>query len=162
MSLPRSLIDFMDVPTLENLSALRTDIKQAPTFDPLLKIAGQVQALMRDGEHARALELINGTLPGSLLSPSTHVLASECFRILGDQESADRESTLADVSVRCVTITGSGTQEQPWQALRIGDQYDVMSVLGMEPVSHEQYREGGRVIDVHTTAQDQEVWFELV
>lgn len=162
MSLPTSLIAFMDDPTVGNLSALRQDIKQEPSFDPLLKVAGQVQALMRDGGHAQALELINGTLPGSLLSPSTHVLASECFRILGDQESADRESALADVSVRCVTITGSGTREDPWETLRIGDQYDVMSVLGMEPVSHEQYRDGERVIDVHTTVDDREVWFELV
>lgn len=162
MTLPQSLMEFMDSPTVENLSALRRDIRQAHNFDPMLQITGAVQALMDEGNHVRALEVINDTLPGSLLSPSTHVMASECFRLLGDQDSADREATLADVSVRCVTITGSGTREEPWQALRINDQYDVMAVLGMEPVAHQQYREGERIIDVHTTSQDQEVWFELV
>lgn len=162
MALPESLRLFVSEPTVTNAAELRADIRSLPGFDPAASWVQVVEPLIEAGRHQEALDAITATLPASLMSPVMHLLASHCYRALGRDEEARFEATLTEAAIRLITAFGDGNEASPWPVLRVGDEYDALVALGLRSTRQSLYERGARMFDVHETADDREVWFELV
>ena len=139
--------DYLAEPTDDSLEALRRAVRAAPGFDPDLGILTHARALLRDGEDAEAVTVLEASMPGSLFSPAAHAMLATALRRTGRDDAAARHARLSRAALDSILSTGDGSRERPWSVLRISDEYDVVDSLGNRPLSQALLRDGLRRLD---------------
>lgn len=147
-----ALLDaYLAHPGPESLAALRHQVRSAPGFRTDEVATSTLGPLLRDGDSAGIVRAGRAMVPGSLLSPSYHLVMGQALRRLGDVEAAEREVALARAAVAGILATGDGTAESPWTILRLSDEYDVLRAQGTRSVGQALVRRGDRFLDRHET-----------
>ncbi|MBC2961582.1 DUF4919 domain-containing protein [Nocardioides deserti] len=117
--------------------------------------------LLRDGDPAEALRVLESALPGAVLSPSLHAGIATALRALERPAEAERHERAARAAVEAVLASGDGTAEKPWSVLRVADEHDVLRALGRRPEGQSLVERGGRTLDRLVTTDGGEAWFRV-
>ncbi|MDN4159807.1 DUF4919 domain-containing protein [Nocardioides abyssi] len=115
--------------------------------------------MLREGDAAGALRVLESALPGALLSPSVHTGLATALAALGRPEEAQRQQRIARAAVDAVLASGDGTADRPWSVLRVADEHDVLRALGRRPESQSLVERDGRTLDRLVTTDGGEAWF---
>jgi hypothetical protein len=148
-------------PSQEHFRALRAQMVDEPTYNPL---AGDVEAaarLLADGDAARAWETLVPAMANHLLSPRAHLLLAAAAERLGEAEEARRRRDLAAACLRGILATGDGTAQRPYLVTRVSDEYDILDHVGARWTRQSLRRHGGRACEVFDLEGGGEVWFDI-
>lgn len=156
------LVSYLTQPDPDLLEQLHTSIETMPNFDRDLFIAPQADRLAAQGDWAGLVEMLEGLMPGALLSPGVHARLGMAHAELGDEAAARREDTFAQVAMSSALSTGDGSAGRPWRVLRVCDEYDLLGALEKETNGVRTQRAAdGRMVDVHSCVDGSEVHFVI-
>src|SRR5215213_7020668 len=110
------------------------------------------------GELMQAIEELPLT---AQLSPRAHYLAWMAAEQMRDDEEAELQRYLFAACLRGILETGCGSAAAPYRITHVADEYDVLLALGRESLSQRLIERDGRVYDVLSCENAQELWFEL-
>ena len=68
----------------------------------------------------------------------------------------------ARLALDTLTCSGDGTQDAPYQVLRVSDEYDVLRYVQRTSVAQRVVVVDGQGYDVHQCSDGSEVWFKLL
>lgn len=162
MSFPDIMEAYALDPTAENLIELHRAIMAAPSYDPMVMIAGSVAPLAKAGEHQAIVDELWRKMPGACLSPTAHMHLSLAYANLGDKQAAQRERKFAMLAMNSIRDGGDGTQEHPFPVLRIEDEYTVIDAVKQQSTGQRQISDDSGHFDVHTLEDGSEMWFRLL
>ncbi len=148
-------------PTPDALARLRAVVRGSAGFRPDLLVEPLVRPLLDRGAFDEAVAVLQGLMPGAMLSPSAHGALAEALRGAGRPEQAEREARMARLSVRSILSTGDGSRSHPWSVLRVGDEFDLLRALGRRPRSQSLVPDGERRLDRHECDDGSEAWFDV-
>lgn len=157
--MPDPILSYLNDPSPAQLDELRRQIRSANNFDHTLSKRSEATALLDQGQPDEALTLLMSLMPGAVLSPSTHAMLAVAHTVLADEDKAKREQFMAQLAIQSILSTGQGTEEEPWSVLRVADEYDVLSVLGREPVNQFCHRVDGKLVDRIEHPDGSATWF---
>ncbi|HLQ80530.1 MAG TPA: hypothetical protein VK122_05505 [Brachybacterium sp.] len=167
-------MDFPDImeaylldPTPAHRNALRAAVIASPGYDPMVSLAqvlaGPTRASGTPEEAARAgVDAIWAQMPGLFLSPQAHARLARGYRTLGQDTDADREEKLAVLAFDSIRAGRDGSEQSPFEVLRVADEYDVLSSSGLRSTGQELRPTDYGEADVHTLAGGGELWFRLL
>lgn len=144
-----------------DLAALRGAVRRAPGFDPGLDVAGAVSPALARGDHAAALDIATGLMPGAFFSPSAHAALAAAHAGLGDEARSHAERRTQALALESIRGTGDGTRERPWSVLRLGDEYDVLRAGRRTSREQTLVVVDGRSLDRHVCDDGSEAWFDV-
>ena len=157
-----ALLDaWLAAPSPETLAPLHEAIRSAPGFDAGPGLAERADALLTQHDDAGAVELLEGAMPGALLSPGAHARLSSALRRLGRVAEAERHDRLARASLDSITSSGDGSAARPWRVLRTTDEHDLLGATGARPVSQGLLRSGDRALDRIVCQDGRELHFDV-
>lgn len=162
MTLSASVRTYFADPSPTTAAALRAEIMASPGYDPRVDIPQRVAAAREAGQHAEVVAQVRALLPGIFLSATAHAHLAEAYAALGQETEAERERALVRRSLALVFESGDGSQERPWQVLRISDEYDAVAARGRSVAGQELRHVDGRAFDILTLDDGQQTWFELL
>lgn len=162
MSFPDIMEAYALDPTAENLIELHRAIMAAPSYDPMVMIAGSVAPLAKAGEHQAIVDELWRKMPGACLSPTAHMHLSLAYANLGDKQAAQRERKFAMLAMNSIRDGGDGSQERPFPVLRIEDEYTVIDAVKQQSTGQRQISDDSGHFDVHTLEDGSEMWFRLL
>ncbi len=90
MSFPDIMEAYALDPTAENLIELHRAIMAAPSYDPMVMIAGSVAPLAKAGEHQAIVDELWRKMLGACLSPTAHKHLSLAYANLPHPGAAGR------------------------------------------------------------------------
>lgn len=141
---------YLTGPSAETLRDLQAVITAHPTFAPYAEFREQAVEHLEAGRARVVLDELEASMPGLFLSPSAHSLLARAHRALNDDEGAERELSLAQVALRTILDSGTGSQAAPWKVLRLSDEYDVLELTERRSVTQSAVQVGDSFLDVHT------------
>lgn len=147
-------------PQPPQFEALRNAVRQHPSFHSNPDFRPVLKALQQ-GNYVAARDLILARMPGLCLSPTAHTLLSRAYLGLGEDRRADFERAVARGALQGILTSGKGTEESPWQVLRIGDEYDVIRAMDERVEAQQQAAHPFRHIDRLDTTAGNSYWFEV-
>jgi len=148
-------------PSPAHLEAVRDAVQADPYYSSGTELASLVVPHIERGDHARARDVLLGAMPGAFLSPMAHSLLARVHLALGDEELALAQRRLARAALVAIVSSGDGSREHPWVVLRISDEYDVLSAMGVTVEAQRVEQPPGRVLDEIIGTDHQHWWFEL-
>ena len=149
-------------PGEETLAPLQAEIMAAAHYDPLVRLESVVSPLVDSGDHQGVVDAVWRMLPGVFLSPTAHAMLAHSYDRLGDEKAAQRETKFARLALDTLTSSGDGTQDAPYQVLRVSDEYDVLRYAQRTSVAQRMVVNDGQGYDVHQCSDGSEVWFTLL
>ena len=153
---------FVLSPGEETLAPLQAEIMAAANYDPLVRLESVVSPLVDSGNHQGAVDAVWRMLPGVFLSPTAHAMLAHSYDKLGDEKAARRETKFARLALDALMSSGDGTQDAPYQVLRVSDEYDVLRYVQRTSVAQRVVVVDGQGYDVHQCSDGSEVWFTLL
>lgn len=103
-----------------------------------------------------------GRMPGAFLNPGAHTMLASAYEELNDDASARREQTLARLGVATILHSGDGTNQRPWEVLRVADEYDTLTALGRTRIEQRLHEVDGGRVDELVLDDGTRAWFVLV
>lgn len=162
MTFPELVNSFIAQPGPDTLRRLRAVIMSSPTYDPLTRIGASTHLAEGAGDHARVIEEIRGTMPGSFLSPGAHGRLATAHAALGDSPAALREAHLLRLSEESIVGRSTGDPRDPLSVLRVEDEYDILELRGRRSTEQREEAIENGVADVHLLDDGTELWFRLL
>lgn len=153
---------YIEQPGTAAARSLQRAIVADPTFDPASGWYPRAEALVAADRHDEAIRRIDAHMPGALLCPQAHAILSHSLGAIARYEEAARERELTAISLHLILDSGDGSLHQPWQVLRILDEYAVLRTGSQRPIKHRNVSANNRQFDVHVFADGTEQWFELI
>lgn len=152
---------YAETRSLADLARLRDAVRSSPRFDVGLDVVGAVSPALARGDHAEAVAIVEGLMPGAFFSPSAHAALGAARAAQGDHARAQAERRTQVLALESIRSTGDGTRERPWSVLRISDQYDVLRADRRTPREQTLIIVDGRSLDRHVCDDGSEAWFEV-
>ncbi len=159
--MPDEISDFLAEPNGENLLRLRAVIEASGAYDAGSDGDERLAGMIDQRAYHEAQDLVDDLMPGWLLSPRVHRLAAEAAENRGDEEAAARARYMLRACTKGILLAGDGTEERPFPILHVSDEYEIIDVMGKEPV--DQRLAGGEagLCDVIRCSDGTEVWFDV-
>lgn len=157
-----AVVAYLTEPSADTFVALRGLVAASPTYDPMVNPDAVARPFLDANDPQGAIDALEALMPGAFLVPSAHGLLALAHERLGDADGVQRHRTLARAAVAGVLNAGKGTEESPWPALTVAEQYDVLGVLGKESTRVSLIARDGSPCDVHELADGSAAWFELL
>jgi hypothetical protein len=152
---------FLLEPTREAYRRACRLIMQAPDFGGRSSDLWPLMEGLKQGREREVLDLCDEYWPQWRLSPRFHRIVGIAAERL---ELAD-EVELAKFQFRSclqgILETGKGTARSPLQVMFACDECDVLMALGLEAAVQQVVQRGTRFLDVVTSKDNREVWFEV-
>ena len=156
------LLTFLQNPSRESFTALRSEVMAHPEFDPADTSLDGVAAMLADGMHDEAAELIRAQLvPDFLLSPGAHWSLGYALRMIGDERGETFEFSLGQQLLNGIQLSGEGTEESPWLVSRTSDQYDLLLSRDLKLKTQAIVRVGDRSLDRMETHSGEVFYFDI-
>lgn len=151
MSIPLStmFVEYMRQPTAGGFARLRQLVLADPRYEPYSGADKDLEALVLEGRFAEVRPAFDAMMPGWLLSPKAHTLASFAAMKLGDARGAQMEQFIASRCLQAILQTGDGSDESPYVVTQIADEYDILQDHGRRSVAQSLYTVDDRHLDVH-------------
>ena len=153
---------FVLSPGEETLAPLQAEIMAAANYDPLVRLESVVSPLVDSGDHQGVVDAVWRMLPGVFLSPTAHAMLAHSYDKLGDEKAARRETKFARLALDALMSSGDGTQDAPYQVLRVSDEHDVLCYVQRTFVAQRVVVVDGHGYDVHLCSDGSEGWFKLL
>lgn len=158
----RDVVDaYMRDPSPGTWATLKTAILTDKTYDPSPTETARAAELVNRGDHFEALRVIDMKMPGLFFSPSAHTTQRHALEASGRHDAAQRASLFARAAYVTIDESGDGTADNPWQVLRVSDQYDYLSISEMTSVGQRLVEQDTRILDAHTLSDGNVVYFEM-
>ncbi|TWT38614.1 hypothetical protein [Blastopirellula retiformator] len=154
-------LSLLKEPSRERYLELRKEIMQRENFAPYSDDLRRAEELLGEEKFDEAAEVIFHSMPNLLLSPSAHMLVGFVFEQQGRAEDAELERNIALLCCEAITLTGAGTEAEPYQVMRTSDEYDVLRFLGKEFTGQGLVEKNGRHYDALKCEDGEELWFEI-
>jgi hypothetical protein len=161
MPLAESARRFWAEPTLAHFTDLRQEILASANYSPDTSAPEIALPYLESGAYEDVVRRLRPLLPGAFLSPSLHGTLAVAYGELGDEQSAKREAEFSKMALTGILLTGDGSQEHPYQVLRIQDEYDTLAYLGKQSVEQRLVREAMRTLDQHICQDGSHLWFDV-
>ena len=147
--------------SVADLLRLREAVRRSPGFDTGLDVVGAVSPALARGDHAEAVAIVEGLMPGAFFSPSAHAALGAAHAALGDEARARAERRTQVLALESIRSTGDGTRDRPWSVLRISDEYDVLRADRRTSREQTLVTVDGRSLDRHVCHDGSQAWFEV-
>ncbi len=131
------------------------------SYSPYLDNLHEIERLLIEAQHEKALNLIKASQPDLLLSPRAHLMASATYKELHQDSLAADEFLQAELCVKGIISTGKGTMNRPYQVLRIADEYDVLGYLGKSLDEQSTHETENQVLDVMKLTDGSTIVFDV-
>ena len=95
-----------------------------------------------------------------MLSPRAY-RSRHCRPGLDDEESAKRETEIADKCIAGIRSTGDGTEKRPMIVTRSSDAYDVAKSLNKRVAGKERRIKEDKYYEILQCADKSELWFDV-
>jgi hypothetical protein len=158
--MPDEISDFLAEPNGENFLRVRAMIEASSTYGAGSDGDERLAAMVEQGDYVEAQDFVGDLMPDWLLSPRVHRLAAEVAENLGDEEGAARARYMLLACTRGILLAGEGTRERPFPVLHASDEYEILDVMGKEPVDQRLVPGEEGPCDVIRCSDDSEVWFD--
>jgi len=145
--LDRDFEAFVKEPTKANYLRVHRAVTTAETYQPYSMDLEDVDKLVEDGKFEEARSRLKKAMPGLILCPKAHALASRVARALGDTATADKEAPLAKKCIEGILSTGDGNPERPYMITRVSDEYDVLRHLKKTVAQQGVMNKDGKTLD---------------
>jgi len=154
-------VTFLQSPDAYNYRQLFTAITESESYDPHSDPLEEVGKLHSEGKTEEALEMLSEAFPNLLLSPTAHQIAGFLHHKLGNEDGANMEMMISRACLEGILASGDGTQESPFEVLRVSDEYDLLQFLEKEMESQSLTEVDGRHFDVMQCKDGSEYWFDI-
>jgi hypothetical protein len=147
--------------TKENYLRAYRAFTTAKTYSPYSFDLEEISSLVNDEKYNEAQALLKKAMPGLLLNPKAHQLASQVAKQLGDTAAADREAAAAKKCLDGILGTGDGSAKNAYLVTRVSDEYDVLRHLGKSSGSQGLVMKDGKSFDKIQCRDGGELWFDV-
>jgi len=145
----------------ESFLALRRAVAESPGFDPDSSDLHEADDLLAQGRIAEGHAALRALMPGWLLTPRVHRMASYVYFRKDQLRSASRQILMGDVIGQGILGTGTGEKERPYLILHAIDAWDVLTQRGQVPQSYRAVDGAGPTyLFVWNCTDGTEVWFD--
>ena len=96
-----------------------------------------------------------------LLSARAHFYKNYALTQLGKEREAQAELIIGQKILEGISLTGDGTQENPYVVTRISDEQDLLEYLDEEFESQSLVTNNGRFYDLNTTEWGDEIYIAI-
>ena len=159
--LNRAFETFVKEPTKEHyLSACRVLVR-TKGYEPYSTELDDIADLVRNDKLQEAQTRLKKAMPGMLLSPRAHFVASRLARQLGDAALAAKEMSLGKKCLDGILSTGDGSAEKAYTVTRVSDEYDVLRALKKVANQQAVMQKDGKVFDQIDCSGGTELWFDV-
>lgn len=148
-------------PTREGLQRVQDAVQAEPLYDAYRDLTRTVAPLLDDARYAAAQASLLEVMPAHVLSPGAHAMLARAHEGLGDHRSAEMERSLMKLTMQVILHSGDGSAARPYEVLATSDEYDVLEVLGLHRSAQASSDVDGRLVDVFTDADGDQVHFVL-
>jgi len=139
-------------PDSVDFTELRMAYAESSQYDPYRSSTEHYVAvceLLKSGEIESAKDRVIQSLNEHYLDIEMHILASEIYEMLGDEQRARHHARFAVKLLGSICRSGNGkTPETAFQVIDLAEEYAIMSMLNVECISQELRREGDHYSDV--------------
>jgi hypothetical protein len=157
----RAFAAFVKEPTKENFLRAFQQTTTAENYEPYSTELDDVKELAEGHKFVEAQARLKKAMPGLLLSPQAHFLASRVARGLGDATTAEKETSLGKKCLEGILGTGNGSAEKPYLVTRVSDEYDVLRQLKKFSAQQAVLHKNGKVLDLIQCNDGIELWFDV-
>jgi hypothetical protein len=157
----RAFEAFVAKPTKENCLQAFQQTTAAENYEPYSIELDEIKDLVEDHKFPEAQARLKKAMPGQLLSPQAHFLASRVARSLGDATTAEKETSLGKKCLEGILSTGNGSAEKPYLVTRVSDEYDVLRELKKFSRQQAVLHKNGKVLDRIQCSDGTELWFDV-
>ena len=156
-SVKELFIQYLESPSPEAFERLRRATAASPQYNPYSDGSSRANALVGEGKFEEALDFIGSLMPGWIMNPSVHMLASFAHHKLGREKEAEFEAMFCAALIDGILATGDGSKAKPYKVMYVRDEYDVLEHLGKKWTG--QALVGGSVPMDEMTCEDGTVLF---
>jgi hypothetical protein len=157
----RAFEAFVKAPTKENFLRAYQATTTAENYNPYSTELDDIRGLVEEHKFAEAQARLKKAMPGQLLSPRAHFLASQVAGGLGDATTAKEETSLGKKCLEGILSTGNGGAEKPYLVTQVSDEYDVLRQLRKFSRQQAVLNENGKVLDRIQCSDGTELWFDV-
>src|SRR3972149_11080329 len=164
------LLSAMQNPEVADFRALRLAYAESPGYDPYdppADVEESVSRALTEGDVEGAVQAIRRELEPDSLDIVTHSMAALAYKRTGDDANAAFHMTFANGLVRSILDSGDGLSfSTAFVVIDVGEEYAVLQLLGLEPVSQSLKADGEHQFDVvecvnPETGENLEIFFNV-
>ena len=144
----RAFEAFVAKPTQENFLRAFQQTTAAENYEPYSIELDEIKDLVEDHKLPEAQARLKKAMPGQLLSPQAHFLASRVARSLGDATTAEKETSLGKKCLEEFSAPETAAAEKPYLVTRVSDEYDVLRELKKFSRQQAVLRKNGKVFSI--------------
>lgn len=151
---------FVQGPTLERYLRLRRQVMQTRRYDPQAVVLGELQAQL-EADPQQVLRRTKSLAASFRLSPRFHFLAGQAAMAAEQWDLALEHREASRACLGALLDSGHGTRSQPHLVTYLTDARDLAVALGRSVRCQELVQVGNRSLDVLTTHDGQQLWFDV-
>lgn len=149
---------FVENTTKDSFQKAQSSVFQNEAFDAYSRDLDKLTDFIDNGNLKEAVEFdtIN-----TILSPRAHLYKAYCYKKLEDERGENGERFLAIKIMEGISLTGNGTEKEPYVVTYITDERDFLSYIEEEFASQSLLNRGGKLYDVISTLSGKEIYFDI-
>jgi len=141
--------------------AVRDLLISLPSYDPWSPELAEFDRLLGAEDWGSICQLAAKVMDNWLLTPYLHESLALANKKLGDESRSALEAELFRACAQGIMLTGDGSREHPYLAVRVDDAYGVVFYLGKTWVQERDERAGNNAFRVLRAPDGTEQWFDI-